>query len=131
MRRVQNQGRAKFLQKTLCPGKKVPKSLITGQVFTNLRVPKLEYFTFQQVGHFFHSFIKYDTFFVKNCQKPNTWAKFTFQNLMPGQNLTPAKPNAQARTSIPTFTGESPPSSLNLVSFRDQNVVDEKFTGIF
>ena len=51
----------------------------------------------------------------------------------PGQKLTPAKPNAQARISIPTFKGESPPSpsSLNSVSFRDQNVVDEKFTGIF
>ena len=36
---------------------------------------------FQHIGHFF---IKYFTLFVKNCQKPNAWAKFTSQNLMPG-----------------------------------------------
>ena len=52
---------------------------------------------------------------------------------MPGQRLIPVKPDARARTSVPTFIGElpPPPSSLNLVSFKDQNVVDEKFTGIF
>ena len=41
--RVQNQGREKFLHKTQRPGKKVPKNLMTGQVFMNLRVPKLEF----------------------------------------------------------------------------------------
>ena len=30
---------------------------------------KLE--NFQQVGYFFHSFIKYYTFLVKSCQKPD------------------------------------------------------------
>ena len=35
-------------------------------------VPKL---AFQQVGHFFHSIIKYYTFFVKNYQKLNAGAK--------------------------------------------------------
>ena len=54
--------------------------------------------------------------------------KYTSQNLIPGQKLTPA--DAQARTSVSTFVRGSP-SSLNLVSFRDQNVVNEKFTGIF
>ena len=51
---------------------------------------------------------------------------------MTEQKLTPAKPNARARTSVPTFIrGGGAPPSLNLVSFRDQNVADEKFTGIF
>ena len=73
-----------------------------------------------------HSFIKYYTFsFVKDCQ-----------NLMLGQNLPPktcsekvdnCKTNARDCTSVPT--GGAP--SLNLVSFKDQNVVDEKCTGIF
>ena len=45
----------------------------------------------QKVGNFFHSFIKYYTFLVKYCQKPNAWAKFTSQNLMPEQKVTPIK----------------------------------------
>ena len=62
---------------------------------------KLE--NFQQVGHFLTLLSNITHFLVKNCQKPNAWAKFTSQNLMPGQKLTPEIPNAQACTSIPTF----------------------------
>ena len=78
------------------PGQKVPKNLMTGQVFMTSEVPNLK--NFQQVGYFFHSFIKSYTFLVKNCQKPNARAKFTSQNLMPGlgQKLTPEIPNAWA-----------------------------------
>ena len=46
---------------------------------------------FQQVGHFFHSIIKYCTLFVKNYQKPNARVKFTSQKLMPGQKIDPWK----------------------------------------
>ena len=80
----------------------MPKNLMTGQVFMNL---ECQNWKFHQVGHFF---IKYYTFFIKNCQKPNAWAKFTSQNVMPGQKLTPKIPNARAHTSIPTFITESP-----------------------
>ena len=64
---------------------------------------------FQQVGHCFTLSSNIAHFFVKNCQKPNARAKFNSQNLMPGQKLTPKIPNAQDRTSVPTFIRESPP----------------------
>ena len=81
------------------PGKISPKNLMPGQVFMNFIV---------QMGHIFHSFINY-TFFVNNCLKPNARAKLTSQNLMPRQKLILEKPNARARTSVPTFIRESPP----------------------
>ena len=40
---------------------------------------------FHQVKVTFFTLIKYYTFFVKNCQKPNAWAKLTSQNLLLGQ----------------------------------------------
>ena len=45
VRRVQNLGRAQFPQKTVCLGKKVPKNLMTGQVFMTSRVPNLKIFS--------------------------------------------------------------------------------------
>ena len=45
----------------------------------------------------------------KFSKKPNARAKFTSQNLMPGQKLTPEIPNARARTSVPTVIRESLP----------------------
>ena len=65
VRRVQNVGRAKF-------PKKVPKKLMTGQVFMNLRVPNWK---FSASRSLFHSFIEYYTSFVNNCPKPNARAK--------------------------------------------------------
>ena len=44
VRRVQNLGWAKFSQRYQCLSKKVPKNLMTGQVFINFRVPKFEIF---------------------------------------------------------------------------------------
>ena len=82
----------------------MPKNLMTGQVFRTFKVPK-----FQQVGHFFTLLSIITHFLVKNSQKPNARAKFTSQNLMPGQKLTPEIPNVRARTSLPTFIRESPP----------------------
>ena len=90
-------------------GQKMPKNLMTGQVFMNF-IAKVG--NFQQVGHFF---IKYYTFFIKNCQKPYAQAEFIAQNLMPRQKLTPKIPNAQANTSVPTFIRESlPPPSTKI-----------------
>ena len=97
VRRVQNLGRAQFLQKKPdAQAKKCPAS-----------------------RSLFHSFIKYYTFFVKNCQKPNARTKFISQNLMPGQKLTPEIPNGRARTSVSAFIRESPPppTSLPLLIF--------------
>ena len=85
-------------QKTQCPGKKVPKNLMTGQVFMNFRVPKLK---FSASRSLFSLLSNITHFLVKNCQKPNTQSKFTSQNLMPRQKLNP---------EIPTFIRESPPS---------------------
>ena len=64
-----------------------------GQVFMNFTVPKLEIFSKKVT--FFLSFIEYYTFFVKNYQKIDAQVKFTSQNLMSRQKLTPEIPNAQ------------------------------------
>ena len=61
---------------------------------------------FWQVGHFFHSY-QILHIFVKNCQKRNAREKFTSQNLMPGQKLTPEIPNARVCLSVPIFIRES------------------------
>ena len=67
------------------PGQKSAQKPNDWASFHDFQSAKIE--NFQQVGHFFHSFINYYTFFVKNCQKPN----------------------ARACTSVPTFIRESPP----------------------
>ena len=78
VQQVQKLGRAKFFQKNLMPGQKVPKNLMTWQVFINFFM-SVKIGTFQQVlGHFFHSTIKYYTFLSKITK-----------NLMLGQNLPP------------------------------------------
>ena len=137
MRRVQNLGWAKFPQKNLMPGQKVPKNLMTGQVFITFRVPKLKIFS--KLFTFF-TLTKYYTFFVKNCQKPNARAKFTSQNLMPGQKLTPEIPNVRAGTSVPTFIRESPPGTRALfrpdlipscLAFNRINIIDVSFLNGF
>ena len=64
--RVQNLGRAKFPEKNLMPGQITAKNLMTGQVFITFRVPKLNIFSKRSL---FHSFIKYNTFFVRNYPK--------------------------------------------------------------
>ena len=60
----------KISPKNLMPRQKVPKNLMTGQVFMSAKIEN-----FQQVGDFFTLL---HIFFVKNCK-----------NLMPGQNLPP------------------------------------------
>ena len=79
---------------------------MTEQVFMNFRLQK-------QISSanrplFVHSFIKYHTFLSKIAI-----------SLSPGQKLTPEKPDAQARTSIPTIIRESPsgarPPSMSTV----------------
>ena len=50
------------------PGKKSAQRPNDGASFHDFSSAKLE--NFQQVGHFF-TLIKYYTFVVKNCQKPN------------------------------------------------------------
>ena len=99
----------KISQKNLMPGQKSAQKPDDWASFHDFQSAKIE--NFQQVGHFFHSFINYYTFSVKNCQKPNAWAKFTSQ-----------KPNALACTSVPTFIRESPP---RLSRFQ----VQQKFEG--
>ena len=75
--REQNLGlRAKFLQKTIYPGKKVVKNTMIGQVFMNFRVQNRNFSASRPI--LAHSFIK-------NCQKPNARAILISQNLMPGQ----------------------------------------------
>ena len=93
--------------KNLMPGQKSAQKPNDWASFHDFWSAKLE--NFQQVGHFLTLLSNITHFFVKNCQKPNAWAKFTSQNLMPGQKLTPEIPNAQACTSIPTFIRELPP----------------------
>ena len=88
------------------PGKISPKNLMPRQKgaqkpndwasFHEPQSAKIE--IFQLVGHLFHSFIKCYTFLPK-----------IVKNLMPGQTLTPEKPNAWAHTSIPIFIRELPP----------------------
>ena len=62
----------KISQKNLMPRQKVPKNLMSGQVFMNLRLPKLEFFTFftllSNITHFLSKIVK---------------------NLMPGQFSPP------------------------------------------
>ena len=84
VRRVQNLGRAKFPQKNLMPRQKSAQKPNDWEGFHELQSAKIG--NFQQVGHIFHSFNEYYTFFfIKNCQKPNAREKFTSQNLMPGK----------------------------------------------
>ena len=90
------------------PGQKVPKNLMTGQVFMTFKVPKLKNSANRSLFSPFYPDY-YTAFFVNNWEKPNALAKFTSQNLMPGQTLTPEIPNARARTPVPTFISESPP----------------------
>ena len=97
------------------PGQNFPKNPMSGQKsaqkpndrtsFHELKCAKIG--NFQQVGHFYQIL----HFFVKNYQKPYARAKFTSQNLMPGQKLTPEIPNAQACTSVRTFIWEFPLAS--------------------
>ena len=80
----------------------MPKNLMTGQVLMNFRVPTLEFFG--KLVTFF-ILIKYYTFFVKIAINR---AKFTSQNLMPRQNLTPEIPNARsAHPYLPLLPVES------------------------
>ena len=89
------------------PEQKVPQNLMTGQVFMNLCVPKLEFSASRSLFSLFPQTLH--IFFGQKLSKPNVWAKFTSQNLMPEQKLTPTKPNARARTSVPTFIRGCPP----------------------
>ena len=75
VRRVQNLGRAKFPPKNLMPGQKNAQKPNDRASFYDFKSAKIE--NFQQVSRFFHSFIKYCTFFLPKIAK----------NLMPGQNL--------------------------------------------
>ena len=54
--------------------KAVPKNLMTGQVFINLRVPKLEFSASRSLFSLFHQILHI------------FWSKIV-KNLMPGQNL--------------------------------------------
>ena len=86
-----------------------------GASFHELKSAKIG--IFQQVGHFFTLLSNIAHYLVKNCQNPDARAKFTSQNLMTGQKLTPKIPNAQARTSVPTFIRKSPPpTTLDVIS---------------
>ena len=74
------------------------------QVFMNFRVPKSELFC--KYATFCSLFYQILHIFLSKLVK-NTLAKFTSQlNLMPGQNLTPEKPDV--RLSVPTFIRDSP-----------------------
>ena len=80
---------------------------MTGQVSWTLQCQNWNFSASRSLFSLFHQIL--EIFLVKNCQKPNAFAKFTSQNLMPGQKLTPAKPNSQTRTSVPTFIRGYPP----------------------
>ena len=58
---------------------------------------------------------------LKNCEKHNARAKFTFQNLMLGQKLTPKIPNALARTSVSTFIREYLPPLVCAATLEESN----------
>ena len=103
--------------KSLMPGQKSAQKPNDWASFHDFQLQSAKLENFQQVSHFLHSFIKYYTFLVKNCQKPDAWAIFTSQNLMPRQKLTPEIPNAWARTSVPTFIRESPLYSFQRTKF--------------
>ena len=55
-------------------------------------------------------------FFVKNCQKPKP-GKIYLPKPKAGEKLTPAKPNAQAHTSAPTFIRKPPPPPPSTVHY--------------
>ena len=97
----------KISQENLMPRQKSAPKPNDGASFHELKSAKIG--IFQQVGHFFTLLSNIAHYLVKNCQNPDARAKFTSQNLMPGQKLTPKIPNAQARTSVPTFIRKSPP----------------------
>ena len=116
MRRVQNLGQAKFLQKPNAQAKSAQKPNDWAS-FHDFQSAKIE--NFQEVGHFFTLL----HIFCQKLKKPNARAKFTSQNLMPWQKLTPEIPNARARTFVPTFIRESPlPSFVSqLYMFHQRN----------
>ena len=62
--------------------------------------------------------------FVKNRQKSNAQAKFTSENLMPGQKLTAEKPNAQENPYPPLLESASSPPPPRLVE--ESTVLDER-----
>ena len=73
------------------------------QVFMNFRVQKSDFFQYATFCSLFYKILH--IFFIKTRQKYP--GKFTSQlNLMPGQNLTPEKPDA--RLSVPTFIRDLP-----------------------
>ena len=79
---------------------------MTGQVFMTFKAPKSKIFSMYVT---FFTLLSIITLFCQKLPKINARAKFISQDLMPGQKLTPEIPNAQARTSVPTFIRESPP----------------------
>ena len=79
---------------------------------------KLELFSKYWVTFF--TLLSNITLFCQKLPKPNAWTKFTSQNQMPRQKLTPEKPNAWTRTSVPTFIRESIAPSHPIL-FTDSN----------
>ena len=93
------------------------KNLMTGQVFITFKVPKLKIFGSRSLFSLFYQLLH---FFVKNRQlNPYARAKFTSQNLMPRQKLTPEIPSARAHTSVPTFLRESPRKKNDIIQAKN------------